>query len=129
MPSRVERLLFLLASVAVLVSTVLGARLALATRTGTVDSAYYFARAASLEDGASLRTTTINWGEGVDRKFFPGYPLALQATALHSFPERAWRTLAVCLVPANLILLGFALRRLGLGLGAASLGVVLFATF
>ncbi len=125
--TRTERLLFLLAASFVLVSTILAVRLVLATRAGTADSYYYFARAASLNDGAALRETTLNWAGGVDRKFFPGFPLLLHWVSFGSAPERAWRSLAVVLVLVNPILLGLGLRRLGLGFGAACLAVTLYA--
>lgn len=124
----VERLLLLLAACCVVVAAVLSVRLSLATRTGTVDSYYYYARAASLNDGLPLDETRINWADGVDRKFFPGYPLALHWTGLGSAPERAWRTLALLYVLLNPILLGFAMRRLGLSFGAACAVVAMFAT-
>lgn len=123
-----DRLLFLVAACAVLVATLVAARLVLSTRTGTVDSYYYFARAADLNDATPLAKTTINWAEGVDRKFFPGYPLLLHWLSFGSAPERAWRSLAVLLVLVDSVLLGLAMRRLGLGFGAACATVALFAT-
>jgi hypothetical protein len=126
--SAVDRLLFLVAASCVMVSVLVAVRLLLVTRTGTVDSYYYFARAASLNEGQTLADTRTNWGDGVDRKFFPGYPLALHATALGSVPERSWRTLALLQVLVNPLLIGFALRRLGLSFGAACAAVAMFAT-
>ncbi|MBL8695680.1 MAG: hypothetical protein JNJ88_16430 [Planctomycetes bacterium] len=126
--TRTDRLVLLLAAICVLFSAVVAVRLVLATRTGTVDSYYYYARAAQLAEGVPLRETTINWGEGVDRKFFPGYPLMLRPFMLGTPPERAWRTLSVVLALVNPILIGFALRRLGLSFRAACLAVAMFAT-
>ncbi|MFN0206752.1 MAG: hypothetical protein ACKVS6_10630 [Planctomycetota bacterium] len=124
-----ERLIFLLAAIAIIIGTFTASRLVLSTRTGTVDSYYYFARAAELNEGVSLADTKINWGpEGVDRKFFPGYPLLQSWLTFDSQPERSWRTLSVLLVLVDSVLLGFALRSIGLSFFTACAGVAMFAS-
>lgn len=124
-----EQLVFILAAVTVVLATLLTVRLALATRTGTVDSYYYFARAAELGKGVPLADTRINWGvEQVDRKFFPGYPVLLNAMSLGSDPDRAWRWVSVFFVIVDFTLLGFALRRLGLSFFASCAAVAMFAS-
>ncbi len=130
-----DRIRFLLAATAVVIATIVAARLVLSARTGTADSYYYFARAAQLAEDVPLSETTINWGrtpEGgfhpVDRKFFPGYPLLLARTSAGTAPDRSWKTLAVLLVLVNPVLMGLGLRRLGLGFGAACTAVAMYAT-
>lgn len=124
-----DRLMFLLAAISVILSVIIAARLVLSTRTGTVDSYYYFARAADLNDGVPLSKTSINWGEeGVDRKFFPGYPLLLHWLSLGSPPERVWRTFSVLFMALNPILLGFAFRRVGLSFFASCAAVAMFVS-
>jgi hypothetical protein len=124
-----EKIVFLIAAVAVVVATFMAARLALSARTGTVDSYYYFARTADLNDGANLAGTRINWGpEGVDRKFFPGYPELQHSLTFGSQPERSWRSLSVFLVLVDGVLLGFAFRRLGLSFFASCAAVAMFET-
>lgn len=124
----IERVLFLTAASLAVLMLFVAARLTLATRTGTIDSYYYFARAADLNEGTPLAETKLNWGDGVDRKFFPGYPLLLHWLSFGSAPERAWRSIAVLLVLVNPILLGLGMRRLGLSFGASCATVALFCS-
>ncbi|MBI3820183.1 MAG: hypothetical protein HY286_15925 [Planctomycetes bacterium] len=124
-----DQIMFLVAVACTVVATLTVARLVLSTRTGTVDSYYYFARAAALNDGLSLKDTRINWGlEGVDRKFFPGYPLLLHWLSLGSQPDRVWRSASVLFVLLDSILLGFALRRIGLSFFAACAATAMFVS-
>lgn len=124
-----DRLVFLLAAICVIIAVCTAARLVLSTRTGTVDSYYYFARAAELNDGVPFTETKINWSdEGVDRKFFPGYPLFLHWFSLGGSPERVWRSVSILFILIDSVLLGFAFINLGLSFFASCAAVAMFVS-
>jgi hypothetical protein len=100
-PSRNETvvaMLILSASVALL------AWLGASTHTYTIDSYVYLAKARSLASGNGF---TVPWNDGIDRKFFWGYSIAL-AAPLRLFGEKGWIVLA-CILHACLGATFFAL--------------------
>lgn len=89
-PPRGERLAALLV---VASSTALVAWLGLRTHTFTIDSYVYMAKARSLAEG---RGFAVPWNDGVDRKFFWGYSMAL-ALPVRLFGDRGFVVLACIL--------------------------------
>ncbi|MEO7110977.1 MAG: hypothetical protein ABI183_11115, partial [Polyangiaceae bacterium] len=75
------------------VSTMLLAWLAASTKIYTIDSYVYLAKAQSLAHGRGL---SVPWNDGVDRKFFWGYSLAL-ALPVRAFGESGFIVLACIL--------------------------------
>ena len=90
----------------------------------TIDSYYYLSKAKSLAQGQWL---TVPWGDGIDRKFFWGYSLAL-AAPLKLFGESGFWLLSAALYAWTGLVLSRILRLLPLEaparLGAMALAVL-----
>lgn len=90
----------------------------------TIDSYYYLAKAKSLAHGSWL---TVPWGDGIDRKFFWGYSLAL-AIPVRLLGENAFWVVAAALYAWVGLLLALIFRMLPLP-APARLGAVALAVF
>ncbi len=107
----------------VVFGSLLVAWLGLKTEVFTIDSYYYLSKAKSLAQGHWL---TIPWGDGLDRKFFWGYSLAL-ALPFKVFGESAFWLVSAALYAWTGLVLTRIFRMLPLApqtrLGAMALAV------
>lgn len=90
----------------------------------TIDSYYYLTKAHSLSHGSWL---TVPWGDGIDRKFFWGYSLAL-ALPLGVLGEAAFWVVNALLYAWTGLVLARMLRMLPLS-APARLGAMALAVF
>ncbi|MBI5545315.1 MAG: hypothetical protein HY901_15605 [Deltaproteobacteria bacterium] len=108
----------------VVAGALLVAWLGLKTEVFTIDSYYYLTKARSLGQGSWL---TVPWGDGIDRKFFWGYSLAL-ALPMKLFGESAFWLLSAALYSWTGLVLSRIFRMLPLSsparFGAMALAVL-----